>query len=141
MRLIVVSLLLSCFCTPAIAQQVVQPDDILGQYWTTDQTGKIEIIKEDDVFYGKIIWRKETRKDTKNRDVNLRSRDVIGLTFLEGFRFKNGAWVGGSVYSIDNGKTYAGKLWLEENGSVLKMRGHLKVSRLLGRTATLTRIQ
>lgn len=113
---------------------------ILGQYWTENKEGKIEVYKNNDKYFGKIVWRKEIKKDTENPDKSLRNRSVIGIVFMQDFIFKNGKWVDGKVYSIDNGNTYSGKMWLENRGSTLKMRGYLGIS-LLGRTATLTRVK
>ncbi|MEL6253268.1 MAG: DUF2147 domain-containing protein [Bacteroidota bacterium] len=117
----------------------IQADDLLGQYWTEGKEGKIEIYKEGDKFFGKILWRKEARKDSENPDTALRNRSVIGLVFLKDFSFEEEIWTGGSVYSIDNGNTYSGKLWLEDGGQKLKMRGYIGFS-LLGRTASLERV-
>lgn len=141
MKYVLVIYMLSMLGVSAFAQSSSLPDDILGQYWTDGKEGKIEIFKEGEVYFGRIVWRKNVAKDIKNRDRSLRERDVVGLVFLEDFRFDRDAWIGGSVYSIDNGRTYSGKLWLEENGEVLKMRGHLKLSRFIGRTASLTRVE
>ncbi|MEL6867862.1 MAG: DUF2147 domain-containing protein, partial [Bacteroidota bacterium] len=67
-------------------------------------------------------------------------RNIVGIQFLEDFEYDSGRkiWKGGTVYAIDNGNTYSGKMWLEQNGELLKMRGYIGFS-LLGRTATLTR--
>ncbi|MEL6835158.1 MAG: DUF2147 domain-containing protein [Bacteroidota bacterium] len=119
------------------AQQAA--DDILGQYWTEKREGKIEIFKQGDKYFGKIAWRKEARKDTENPDESLRNRNVIGIIFLQDFVFDGkDEWEDGTVYSIDNGGTYSGRIWLEDDGETLKMRGYMGIS-LLGRTATLKR--
>ncbi|MEL6191929.1 MAG: DUF2147 domain-containing protein [Bacteroidota bacterium] len=115
-------------------------DDILGTYWVNEKQGKVEIYKESNKYFGKIIWRKDDRKDIKNPDPSLRSRSVIGMTFLKDFVFSEGEYVDGFVYSLDNGNTYSGKMWLEKGGSMLKMRGFIGIS-LLGRTATLERVK
>jgi len=118
-----------------------EADDILGQFWTDQKEGKVEIFRKDSKYFGKILWRKEARKDTENPDKNLQNRNVVGITFLKDFTFDGtDEWVGGSVYSIDNGGTYSGKIWLEDNGKTLKMRGYVGIS-LFGRTATLTRVE
>ena len=114
-------------------------DELLGQYWTEARQGKIEFYKQQDKFYGKIIWRKEAKTDQENPNPSLRNRSVIGIVFLKDFVYEEGTWSEGSVYSIDNGNTYSGKLWLEESGRKLKMRGYIGFS-LLGRTATLERV-
>ena len=114
-------------------------DDIIGRYWTENNEGKVEIYKSQGSYFGKILWRQDDRLDDKNPKLELRNRSVIGITFMENFRFDDGVWKGGSVYSIDNGNTYSGKMWLEQEGAILKMRGYLGLS-IFGRTATLTRV-
>ena len=70
----------------------------------------------------------------------MRDREVVGIVFLKDFTF-NGKdeWEGGRVYSPDNGKTYKGKLWMED-ANTLKMRGFIGVS-LIGRTETFYRVE
>jgi len=128
--------LFGLFINSALAQSA---DDIIGEYWTDKREGKIEIYQEGDKYFGKILWRKEVRKDTENPNPELRHRSVIGIVFLKDFIFRDKEWVDGSVYSIDNGGTYSGKLWLEDENNTLKMRGYLGFS-WIGRTATLSRI-
>ena len=117
-------------------------DRLVGEYWTENREGKIGIEKLGELYLGKILWREEERKDTENPDPTLRDRSVVGITFLKDFRYnpKEEIWEGGSVYAIDNGGTYSGKMWLEEEGKILKMRGYWGIS-LLGRTATLERVE
>ncbi|MEM9824791.1 MAG: DUF2147 domain-containing protein [Bacteroidota bacterium] len=117
-------------------------DAIIGEYWTENKTGKIAIFKCDNKYCGRITWRKENRKDVENRDKAKRGRDVVGIQFLNDFEYevKEEIWSGGTVYSIDNGKTYKGKIWLEEDGKILKMRGFIGFS-FIGRTATLERVK
>ena len=137
MRLSIASVCFILLTLEGLAQ--AQEDDILGTYWTDTKEGKIEIFKQDQKFFGRIVWRKDARKDIENPDASLRGRSVIGLVFLTDFSFDgNEIWEGGEVYSIDNGGTYSGKLWLEDDGKTLKMRGFLGFS-FIGRTATLTR--
>ncbi|MEO1451850.1 MAG: DUF2147 domain-containing protein, partial [Bacteroidota bacterium] len=90
----------------------------------------------------RIIWRKENRKDIHNPDETKRNRLIVGIQFLAGFIFDSDeeTWANGTVYSIDNGNTYQGKIWLEDDGETLKMRGYIGFS-LLGRTATLKRVR
>lgn len=121
----------------------IQPEDrILGDYWTPDKTGKIRIFRCQDHYCGKILWRQDARKDQENPNPNLRERSVVGIVFLKGFEYKpkKQDWQGGTVYSIENGGTYRGRLWLEDEGKTLKMRGYMGIS-LLGKTLTLTRVE
>ncbi|MEO1436729.1 MAG: DUF2147 domain-containing protein, partial [Bacteroidota bacterium] len=84
---------------------------IIGEYWINNQTGKIQIFERQGQYFGKIIWREEVIKDSKNPDPALRDRSVIGIEFIKNFEFDGSKYKGGTVYSIENGKTYAGKLW------------------------------
>jgi len=116
-------------------------DLILGEYWTEGRMGKVAVYKCDNKYCGRITWRKDNRKDIKNPVESKRNRNVVGIQFLSDFNYDKheNKWIGGSVYSIDNGKTYRGKIWLDDNGGILKMRGYIGIS-LLGRTATFRRV-
>lgn len=111
-----------------------------GLYWTEDRDGLVRICKSGQALVGIIAWQQVPSRDGNNPDPQLRNRDVTGITFLRGFKRndKSGKWEGGRVYSPDNGRTYKGKVWLEERNT-LKMRGYVGVS-LLGRTATFMRV-
>ncbi|MEO0347616.1 MAG: DUF2147 domain-containing protein, partial [Pseudomonadota bacterium] len=104
-----------------------------GLYWTEERDGLVRICKSGDKLIGIIAWQQVPSRDENNPDPELRDRVVTGLTFLSGFtrNAKSGKWEGGRVYSPDNGRTYKGKVWLEESDT-LKMRGYIGVS-LLGR--------
>lgn len=117
-------------------------DAIIGEYWTENKSGKIAMFKCDNKYCGRITWRKDNRKDEENPDKTKRGRNVVGIQFLNDFEYSNDddIWLGGTVYSIDNGNTYEGKIWLEHNGETLKMRGFIGFS-FLGRTATLERVK
>ncbi len=136
MRLIFhVTLLASFFAIPDASAST----PIEGLYWTDDREGIIELYRQGDELRGRIRWRASPSLDHKNPDPALRQRSMVGVTFLTGFTQARDQWRGGSVYAADNGRTYQGKLWLEEGGEVLKMRGYIGIS-LLGRTASFTRL-
>ncbi|MEL6253441.1 MAG: DUF2147 domain-containing protein [Bacteroidota bacterium] len=117
-------------------------DAIIGEYWAEDKKGKIAVFKCGDKYCGRIIWREEDRKDTENPDETKRSRNVVGAQFLNNFAYDadEEIWDGGTVYSIDDGNTYKGKIWLEDNGATLKMRGFIGFS-LIGKTASFKRVK
>ena len=63
-------------------------DTILGEWLSQDKDGKIIIFKQGDQYFGKISWGKTPgRKDTKNPDEKLRSRDLLGAVILKNFKF------------------------------------------------------
>ncbi|WP_194972582.1 DUF2147 domain-containing protein [Aquiflexum lacus] len=116
-------------------------DDIIGIWETETKDAKMEIFKDGSIYYGKLLWGdkivesdgKTSKKDSKNTDEKLRSRDIIGIVNLYGLRYENGTYVDGTIYDPPSGKTYDCKAWIE-NGK-LQLRGYIGFS-LIGRTAT-----
>lgn len=122
----------------AYSANMIGENVIVGQYWSPEKDGKIEIYAKGNKFFGKITWSKNPRKDTHNPNPSLRNREVVGMTFLSDFVYDDGEWVDGTIYDPKTGKTYNCNMWLE-NGN-LKVRGYIGFS-LLGRTETFERIQ
>ncbi|MFN0048470.1 MAG: DUF2147 domain-containing protein [Cytophagales bacterium] len=116
-------------------------DQVIGIYFTPEKDGKIQIYKEGNKYFGKIISiPNNNRKDDKNPDEKLRSRSVIGLVLLQNFEYKNGQWQNGTIYDVDSGTLYSSTLWFDGNDlKKLNLRGFVGIS-LFGRTATLERV-
>lgn len=121
-----------------------QADKVLGQWLSEDKDGKIEIYKNGNKYFGKLIWAskmyeadgKTSRKDEKNNDPGLRNRDLKGLVLLTNFIYDDGVYTDGKIYDPKSGKTYSCKMTL--NGDVLNIRGYVGIS-LFGRTTVWTR--
>ena len=121
-------------------------DAVLGQWLTEGEKAVVEIFRSEDRYCGKIVWLKEPKNpdgsevlDTENPDPAKRSRTVLGLNLVWGFRYdENQGWVDGSIYDPDNGKTYSCKMNFE--GDALKVRGYVGIS-LFGRTTVWKRKQ
>jgi uncharacterized protein (DUF2147 family) len=117
---------------------------ILGTWFNTEKSAKIEIIKNGTEFLGKIIWIEPDGKDLKtildkeNSDPNLRKRPIMGLTILHGLKFKNGIWEGGKIYDPESGKTYSCELKLKGKG-ILEVKGYMGFS-WVGRTVEWSKI-
>jgi len=127
-------------CTNLFAYNDGNPDAVLGVWLTSQKNGKIQIYKEGDKYYGKIIWGKENRKDKNNPDPALRSRDLLGSIILFHFKHAGGKkWEDGKIYDPDNGKKYSCNMKLRDNNT-LEIRGYIGIS-LIGRTEVWTRVQ
>lgn len=133
-------LLLCLFAATKIFAQIQEADKISGIWLSEDKTGKIDVYKSGGKYFGKLVWGKTmyepdgttSRKDIKNKDEKLRSRDLKGLIILYDFTYHNGAWDGGQIYDPYSGKTYSCTLKLKEGK--LNIRGYIGVS-LFGRTS------
>jgi uncharacterized protein (DUF2147 family) len=151
MRRSVIIVVLSIMAAATIAH-AADGDDILGVWNNEEQDARIEILKCNGKYCGKIVFAKEPnypadskegtpgtpRIDHNNPDGAKKFRPIIGLQIVNDFIFDGkGAWKGGSVYDPKNGKTYRGKITLVSPNK-LNLRGFVGIP-LFGRTTTWTR--
>lgn len=131
-----------------LSAQEFQQDDILGVWLNEDKDAHVEIYKENDLYYGKIIWLKfpiddETGKpklDKHNPDPELQKRPSLGIKLLTDFEWDgDNEWDEGDIYDPKSGKTYSCYIVMKEY-DLLKIRGYIGVS-LIGRTTYWTRVK
>lgn len=137
-------LLFSMLLSLSSLAEDVKSSDILGFWLSEEGTAVIEITKKDKKFEGKLVWLKvlhegkvKEKLDDKNPDESLRSRPLLGLVNLEGFKFDDGEWEDGTIYDPKSGKTYSATMELDGK-NLLKIRGYVGIS-LFGRTTEWTR--
>jgi uncharacterized protein (DUF2147 family) len=120
-------------------------DAIIGTWLTDDKDAKIKIYKNDNKYYGKIVWLKEPNRDGKpkmdieNPDQKKRSREIMGLVILKYFVYdEDYLWKNGKIYDPKTGNTYSCKMELSKDKNTLEVRGYIGIS-LFGRTSIWTR--
>lgn len=121
------------------------PDAIIGTWLNASGKGHIQIYKQGNKYFGKLVWLKEPndeqgnpKMDTKNPNTTLKTKPLIGSIILRDFVFDEDEWNSGRIYDPQNGKDYKCFLRLKDP-KTLNVRGYIGVS-LLGRTETWTRI-
>ncbi|MCL4638408.1 MULTISPECIES: DUF2147 domain-containing protein [Olivibacter] len=122
------------------------PADRITGVWQCDDY-KIEVFKAGNTYSAKLLWSKEmfeadgktSKKDVKNPNEKLRSRSVQGLTHITGLVYKDGEYVDGTLYSVQDGNTYGlkGKL---KGPNDLETRGYKGVP-LMGKSFKWKRVQ
>jgi len=125
----------------AFAQPENEADQILGIWLTGSKKAKVEIVKCQNLYCGRIVWLREpyyddgsVKLDKKNEDESLRTREVMGINILEGFSYDEDLeWEDGEIYDPDNGKTYSCVMNLIPEKNILEVRGYIGIS-LIGRT-------
>ena len=124
----------------------VGPDDILGNWLNATGKGHIQIFKQGNAYYGKLVWLKEPNDETgkpktdkNNPDNNLKSKPILGLQILKGFQFDKDEWNGGKIYDPQNGKEYKCYMKMKDANTLL-VRGYIGIA-MVGRTETWTRIK
>ncbi|MDN4011803.1 DUF2147 domain-containing protein [Chryseobacterium gambrini] len=116
--------------------------DITGQ-WESDNDDRfrLEFFKVGNSYEARMLAGSKivesdgrtSKKDTKNPNPQLRSRNLVGVVSLKGLIWKNDEFINGNMYNPQDGKTYTCKAWIENNK--LYLRGYLGIS-ILGKTIT-----
>jgi len=126
-------------------------DRVVGLWLTGDRDAHVRIERVGERYQGTIVWLKEpeypadddqgmagrAKVDRENPDRARRATPIVGLRIVEGFRFEDEAWRGGTIYDPNDGKTYKCRMWFE--GETLKVRGYVGFS-LFGRSQDWTRV-
>ena len=130
-----------------VSDNVFAQSDILGVWYDSNKSGKIEIYKKNSKYFGKLVWLKDpidedTGKpilDKENPDKSKRDQPVDGLVILKDFEYdsKKEEFSGGTIYDPENGKTYKAKITLKDKNN-LELRGYVGIP-ALGRTEKWTK--
>jgi uncharacterized protein (DUF2147 family) len=140
MKKIIILFAVTLMTVGSLLGQDVSKDAILGEWLSELKDGRVQVYKQGEKYFGKIIWGKDgTRKDVKNPDEKLRSQNIIGAVILKGFSFTGNAWEDGTIYDPNNGKTYSCTMKMKD-ANTLSIRGFIGIS-LLGRTTVWTRVK
>lgn len=93
--------------------------EIVGRWRDSDGESEIAISRCGPALCGKIVWLKQARFDIYNPDGKLRSRSLLGLEVLMGFKPDAGSTLAGTGYNPSDGKTYRTTLALTSPNSLL----------------------
>ncbi len=122
------------------------PDDIIGTWLSSTGEGKVQIYKEGNQYFGRLIWMKEPndkngnpKLDANNPDASLRTKPLQGTILLRSFTYNDGEWNSGRIYDPKNGKDYKCYMKLKD-ANTLSIRGYIGIS-LIGRTEVWTRVR
>ena len=139
-------LFLTVFIGGNLPAQDYKADDILGVWFNEEKDAKVEIYKDNSLYYGKIIWLNEPNEpatglpklDDENDDESLRNRPVMGLILVKDFFYEgDGLYEDGEIYDPKNGSNYSCYMKFQSMNQ-LKVRGYIGIS-LIGRTTYWTR--
>ncbi len=122
-------------------------DGCLGTWLTGSKKAHVQIYKQGDRYFGKIIWLRDPndaagkpKTDTKNTEAKLQSRPIMGMVNLSNFKYEgDNIWEEGKIYDPENGKLYSCKMTLNSPNQ-LGVRGYIGIA-IIGRTDSWTRIK
>lgn len=108
-------------------------DPVEGDWLTSDAGSKVRIgacPDQPDLMCGVVSWLPAANSkdlDTKNPNAALRTRPILGVSTMTGFKqTAPGKWTGGKLYDPASGKTYDGKISANPDGT-LKVEGCVMV--------------
>ena len=100
-------------------------NDFTGKWLVESGKSIIDIQQCGDSLCGTISWLKEPldengneKIDKNNKDESLRSRKLMGLKMIWGFRSLDGKWIEGNIYNPEDGKTYTSNMEMNKDGTL-----------------------
>lgn len=148
LRLTIILLAVSIFF-PTIHAKADDPDAILGKWLSSKKRNQVQIYKQGNKYFGKLVWMlepndpvtKQPKVDQENPDEKLRSRQLMQLVLLTNLTYKGkNVWGDGEIYNPEDGKTYSCDLTLKDPNS-LDFHGYVMGISFLGKTKTWTRVK
>lgn len=120
--------------------------DIYGK-WVTEKTkdgnwAVVEFYERSGKIYGRFVFMTDKyddngklKRDIHNPNPEKRNKTLQGLEFLTDFVYleREDKYVDGQVYDPTSGKSYKSYMQVQNNGT-LKLRGHLRGFKFLGKT-------
>lgn len=82
------------------------PDDILGKWINSDGNRKMEIYKDDNNYFGKIIWLKDSDDKAK-----------VGDIILKDFKYEEDEWKG-KIYFSAKKRDMSGTITMEDSTTI-----------------------
>lgn len=132
MKLVFAALVAAVMFASATAYAFLSPGDSAVGSWKTidDETGEaksiVKIYEVDGKLYGRVdrLLKNPGAKCTacEGEDKN---KPIEGMVVLWGMSPNDGEWSGGKIFDPQKNKTYRCKIWLEDGGRKLKVRGYL----------------
>ncbi len=147
------AIVLSAILFFPLVSVAIEGDDILGSWITEGEDSRVEVEKKGDSYVAKVVSLKDplykpgevkgmdnkVRVDLENPDKSLKTRPILGMELMNGFKFDGKKWTKGKIYDPENGKTYKCNITLADDGK-LHVRGYIGVS-WAGRTTIWERFE
>lgn len=131
------------------APKADDPDALLGKWLSSKKRNQVQIYKQGNKYFGKLVWMVEPNEpgnnkpkmDKENPDEKLRNRPLMGLVLLTNLTYKgHSVWGDGEIYNPEDGKTYSCEVSMKDPNSI-DLRGYVMGISFLGKTRTWTRVK
>lgn len=142
-------LLLVCFSLTSLAAVADDPDAIVGKWLSSKKRNQVQIYKQGNKYFGKLVWMvepvdpttKKPKVDKENPNETLRNRPLMNVVLVTNLVYKgNNTWGDGEIYNPEDGKTYNCEVSMKE-ANAIDLRGYVMGISFLGKTRTWTRVK
>ena len=142
-------LLFVCFSLTSMTSKTDDPDALVGRWLSSQKRNQVQIYKQGDKYYGRLVWMLEPndpvsnkpKVDKENPDEKLRNRPLMNTVLVTNLTYKGkNTWGDGEIYNPEDGKTYSCEVSLKDQNS-LNLRGYIMGLSFLGKTKTWTRVK
>jgi uncharacterized protein (DUF2147 family) len=142
-RLVVLASMMLLATSAQSSGVMAQQSGVMGTWLTQSGVAQVKIAPCADPKTGAIcgtVVAPETVTDYRNPDPALRSRKMLGMPLIWGFKTGSDAntFEDGKIYNGENGKIYSANISLQPDGK-LRLRGYVG-SPMFGETQVWTRI-
>jgi len=140
MKILKIAIVLMIAFTSVVKAQTGE-NAIVGKWESDKKDVRLEFFKSGNEYQAKLLWGNKiverdgrtSKKDAKNPDEKLRSRNIIGIISVTGLKWDGEEYTDGHIYNPPSGDTYKCKVWIK--AGKLSLRGFMGFS-MLGQTAT-----
>lgn len=124
------------------------PDALNGRWLSQKRRNQVQIYRQGNRYYGKIVWMLEPNDlasnqpkcDKFNPDASMRSRTLVGMNIMSDLQYTGeNAWTGGQIYNPEDGRTYGCELSLRD-ANTMDVRAYMLGMKMIGKTITWTRV-
>ena len=133
---LIITFLITSFSSKINSKVITEDSEkIVGIWFTDDKTSKIQIYKNNNQYFGKIIWMSNIESKEE-----LKVKPKIGYQIFRKFTFEGkNVWSGGQVSDPRSGMTVSGKMTLKDENT-LNVRGYVGTP-MFGKTVILLRVE
>lgn len=133
-KVVVVGLL---FITNNITAQTISADKLIGNWISPEKDLIVQCYKQNNKYYGKIIWFKEYFDNTPDNPDALPESQWKSTVVMKDFVYQDNEWSSGKIFQLKTCKTYDAFIKLQSDNAI-QVTGYV-FFRFLSETITFTR--
>ena len=136
-------LIIGLFCLTNLQAQTVKADQIVGDWISPDKDLIVRCYKENNHYFGKVIWFKHYNNDAKINAIDdskgVAESKWLNTLVMNNFVFDGDQWNDGTIFQLKTGKSYSALVKMKSENT-LKLTGYVFLP-IFSESVTFTRCQ